>query len=47
MGGHVEAIIDVRNLLAQGYIPVLGQDGQTVYLVQAARSVRGGVSFNF
>jgi len=47
MGGHVEAIIDVRNLLAQGYVPVLGQDGQTVYLVQSARSVRGGLAFNF
>ncbi len=45
--GHVEAIIDVRNLLAQGYIPVLAQDGQTVYLVQAARSVRGGLTFTF
>ena len=47
MGGHMEALIDVRNLLAQGYVPVLGQDGQTVYLVQAARSIRGGVSFTF
>ncbi len=47
LGGHVEAIIDVRNLLAQGYVPVLGWDGQTVYLVQSARSVRGGVSFSF
>jgi hypothetical protein len=46
-GAHMEAIIDVRNLLAQGYIPVLGRDGQTVYLVQTARSVRGGVSFSF
>ena len=46
-GGHMEAIIDLRNLLAQGYVPVLGQDGQTVYLVQAARSVRGGVAFTF
>jgi hypothetical protein len=46
-GGHMEAIIDVRNLLAQGYVPVLGRDGQTVYLVQAARCVRGGVSFTF
>jgi len=46
-GGRVEAIIDLRNLLAQGYVPVLGQDGQTVYLVQAARSVRGGVAFTF
>jgi hypothetical protein len=45
--GHMEAIVDVRNLLAQGYIPVLGQDGQTVYLVQAARSVRAGVAFTF
>jgi hypothetical protein len=44
---HMEAIIDVRNLLAQGYVPVLGYDGQTVYLVQSARSVRGGVAFTF
>jgi hypothetical protein len=47
MGGHMEAIVDLRNLLAQGYLPVLGQDGQTVYLVQSARSVRGGVAFTF
>jgi len=47
LGGHMEAIIDVRNLLAEGYVPVLGHDGQTVYLVQAARCVRGGVSFTF
>ncbi len=45
--GHVEAVIDLRNLLAQGYVPVLAQDGQTVYLVQAARSVRGGLTFSF
>lgn len=44
---HMEAIIDVRNLLAEGYVPVLDQDGQTVYLVQSARSVRGGVAFTF
>jgi hypothetical protein len=45
--GHMDAIIDLRNLLAQGYVPVLGQDGQTVYLVQSARAVRGGLAFNF
>ncbi|HVO80009.1 MAG TPA: carboxypeptidase-like regulatory domain-containing protein [Terriglobales bacterium] len=45
--GRMEAMIDVRNLLAQGYVPVLGQDGRTVYLVQSARAVRGGVSFTF
>jgi hypothetical protein len=44
---HMDAIVDVRNLLAQGYVPVLGQDGRTVYLVQSARSVRGGVAFTF
>ena len=44
---HMEALVDLRNLLAQGYVPVVGQDGQTVYLVQAARSVRGGVTITF
>ncbi len=44
---HMEALVDLRNLLAQGYVPVIGQDGQTVYLVQAARSVRGGVTITF
>jgi len=45
--GHVEALIDLRNLLAEGYVPVLGQDGHTVYLVQSARAVRGGLNFTF
>ncbi|HUK86766.1 MAG TPA: carboxypeptidase-like regulatory domain-containing protein [Terriglobales bacterium] len=45
--GHVEALVDLRNLLAEGYVPVLGQDGHTIYLVQSARSVRGGLAFNF
>jgi hypothetical protein len=44
---HMQALIDLRNLLAQGYVPVIGQDGQTVYLVQAARSIRGGVTITF
>lgn len=47
MPGKMEALVDIRNLLAQGYHPVVGPDGQTVYLVQAARSVRGGVAFVF
>lgn len=45
--GKMEALVDVRNLLAQGYVPVLGQDGHTVYLVQSARSLRGGLAFTF
>ncbi len=47
LAGHMEALLDLRNLLAQGYVPVLGQDGQTLYLVQSARSVRGGLAFTF
>jgi len=43
----MEAVLDVRNLLAQGYIPVLGQDGRTLYLVQSARALRGGLAFTF
>jgi len=46
-GGRMEALIDIRNLLAQGYVPVVGRDGQTVYLVDSARSVRAGVAFSF
>jgi len=44
---HMEAMLDLRNLMAQGYVPVVGQDRRTVYLVQSARSVRGGVAFTF
>ncbi len=45
--GQMEVLVDVRNLLAQGYVPVIGADGHTLYLVQSARSVRGGLSFSF
>jgi hypothetical protein len=45
--GHMDAVLDLRNLLAQGYVPVVGQDGQTVYLVQSARAIRGGLAFTF
>jgi hypothetical protein len=45
--GHIELLVDLRNLLAEGYVPVMGSDGRTVYLVQSARSVRGGLAFNF
>ncbi len=45
--GNMEALMDLRNLLAQGYVPVIGPDGKTVYLMQSARSVRGGLAFTF
>lgn len=45
--GKMDALIDVRNLLAQGYVPAVGQDGRPVYIVQSARSLRGGLAFSF
>jgi hypothetical protein len=45
--GKMEALVDLRNLLAQGYVPVFGADGRTLYLVQSARAVRGGLAFVF
>jgi len=47
MPPNMEALIDLRNLLAQGYVPVIGPDGKTVYLMQSARSIRGGLAFTF
>ena len=44
---NMEALLDIRNLLEQGYVPVIGPDGKTVYLMQSARSVRGGLAFTF
>jgi len=43
---HWEFLADVRNLLAQGYVPITSQDG-SVMLVSASRSFRGGLSFQF
>src|SRR5258706_5843970 len=45
--GHMEALADFRNLMAQGYIPITSADGRRVILLQHVRSFRGGVSFNF
>jgi hypothetical protein len=47
LSGHMDVVVEIRNLLAQGYVPVFGQDGRTVYLVQSARALRGGLAFNF
>ncbi|MGH9413933.1 MAG: hypothetical protein ACRD0Y_09365, partial [Terriglobales bacterium] len=47
VGGKLAALVEIHNLLAQGYIPVLAPDGQTLYLVQSARSLRGGLTISF
>ncbi len=44
---RMEALAEFNNLLAQGYIPMLSSDGQHLYLVQMARSFRGGFSISF
>jgi hypothetical protein len=42
-----EALVDVRNLLAQGYRPFVTRDGSTLYFAQDERSIQGGLSFTF
>jgi hypothetical protein len=45
--GRLEATAELRNLLAQGYIPVSTADGRKLYLIHYPRTVRGGLSFIF
>lgn len=47
MPGRFEACAELRNLLAQGYIPFSTSDGRTIVLTNAPRAVRGGLSFIF
>jgi hypothetical protein len=44
---RMEVNADLRNLLAQGYLPLNAIGGQRVLLVQTPRSFRGGLSFIF
>lgn len=43
----MDALLDLRNMLAQGYVPIVGPDGRIVYLMQSARSLRAGLAFTF
>jgi hypothetical protein len=45
--GGFEALLDVRNLLAQGYRPYILSDGSLLIFTQGQRSVRGGLAFTF
>jgi carboxypeptidase family protein len=42
-----QAVVDMRNLLAQGYCPFVTPDGSTLLFAQADRSISGGVAFTF
>ncbi|PYU96558.1 MAG: hypothetical protein DMG25_01665 [Acidobacteria bacterium] len=44
---HIEALADFRNLLAQGYVPVLQSGEKPLLLAPAYRSFRGGFSLLF
>ncbi len=44
---RMEATADVRNILAQGYLPVTAAGGQQFVVVQNPRTFRGGLSFIF
>jgi hypothetical protein len=46
MPGRFEVIADLRNLLAQGYVP-MGGDAHKLLIVEAPRIIRGGVNFTF
>jgi hypothetical protein len=43
----VEATADLRNMLAQGYLPVSMANGQSLTLIETPRTLRGGLSFIF
>ncbi len=46
-GSGLEAQLDLRNLLAEGYQPYMTVDGSHLYFAQAQRCVRGGLAFTF
>lgn len=43
----LEAVVDLQNLLAEGYQPYLSSDGQTLYLAQTPRALQAGLTFTF
>jgi hypothetical protein len=43
----LEAQLELRNLLAEGYQPFLTSDGTHLYFAQAQRCFRGGLAFTF
>lgn len=47
MPGRLEISGELRNLLAQGYVPVKSGSGRNLQLIQSPRAVRGGLSFIF
>jgi hypothetical protein len=44
---NVEALLEVTNLLAEGYHPYILNDGSVLFFAQGERSLRGGLAFTF
>lgn len=47
MPGRMELTADLRNLLAQGYVPIANGNSSPLLIVQAPRAIRGGLNFIF
>jgi hypothetical protein len=45
--GGLDALLDLRNLLAQGYRPYLLSDGSLLIFAQQQRGITGGLAFTF
>jgi hypothetical protein len=45
--GRLELTGDLRNLLSEGYLPLVNSDGRHLLIVQAPKAIRGGLSFTF
>lgn len=43
----LSAVVDVTNLLSQGYQQVLSKDGRPVFLAQSPRALQAGLSYTF
>ncbi|HEU5457506.1 MAG TPA: carboxypeptidase-like regulatory domain-containing protein [Terracidiphilus sp.] len=43
----IEALLDVQNMLAQGYHPTILSDGSLLIFAQGQRCIRGGLAFTF
>lgn len=47
MAGRMEISAEMRNLMAQGYLPLETADGRRLLLIHTPRALRGGISFFF
>jgi len=47
LAGRLEATAELRNMLAQGYLPITDAAGRKALLTNAPRAIRGGLAFIF